>query len=492
MISGKLITAPSFAEIARSRDLTVQALADAIGVSRASVVQLEQNPPAKRSTWLKWSERVLGWVPLLDSAFAEVFRSKAFVHCPPGIVQELRANYLSNVNLSWALIHDSRHLIDPEQYFSTGRLLEQQGDWRKAGYWYTLSARQRYPDNEWANSRLRLAQILVNQGDLLSAEYVLTDTEDLHAIALLHLGKEWEPDTQARLAAIRAWSQMLRGEQWMAVKGFRKSLQIGQRFGDHSLVEQGWHMGARSLIEPSIFHLYFAERPVVQQLNSELVGVSLKWIDQSLSLNMPGSPNEAFGLWYRSLILGLGANFNDGLKLLRRADNQLSQTFRDDHFTAACHSGLSLIHFEILSADGNPLSFRKYANKIRNMLHLLALRRYPTVLADALTTMVLCRIRAGLYLYDNKETADYLMIALLINPYEKSVLWSSGHSLLTDHVLPSFGNKERLSYLISIHDRIKFKDNLFEYLRDYPIDFDALTRYLEGLSAGNLGKINVR
>ncbi len=473
------------AEICRTHGWTLADLARVSDVSLARIKQLEQDPPRKSNTWLRWQERISHWIPLLGHAFPDALESRAFATCPREIIADLLAEYDR-----WASTIDKQELkehpgtTDRElELISRAAELDAKGDWDRAEIWIERAARL-FPqhDSRWAYHHFTIAQLRVNKGELESAEKHISETISRHQAALHGAGMEWESQSLALAEATRAWSRFLKGEWESAKKGFDQALHLAHLGHDIDLVHRGWHMGARALAEPYVIRAYFSPKSADRRLDRVLVTESIDRFGAALALDDPGSAREAYGLWYEGVLLSLDGDVNSGFRLLEHAAKQLGE---NKMATAALsHAGLSRVHLNILSTAWDLAILRRSETQIRDMLPLLMTEKFPYAIADALITLAYCRLQRSellSLLNERQETADLLCLALIAHPYPQHILWQFGRDFLIDRVMPAFTDYERASYVRTLHDRVYHGDHPFDYLLHWQFDLSPLSPLLKSL-----------
>lgn len=460
----------SIAKIARSRGLQLSDLAHAIDMSIPSIKQLEQNPPQKWNTWVKWGEKMLQWIPLLGSAFPDLFHSKAFVSCPHEIIYSLRTEFINQVQtqiISQSEISlSSASLI--EKYSIAAQNHLNLGNWELAEESYRRATHNMSLTNPlWSLYRLEIAQIYVNKGHLNSAENLIDETLLVRQKVLEISGETIDQEMEAMAYATRGWSLFLRGESKEAKQSFEKGLVVARELNDNNLLNRCSHMGTRNMIEPYIFSNYFSDFVIEKLPPKELVRDANRLLEYSLGLDTKGSLREGYGLWYKGLInLIINNKVDEGLKLMKRAKAQIEETDRSGN-SVFSHVELSKIHFEILTQAHAPLYLKQIEARLTNILLLLQTEMYPYALADCLVSLVQCQIlHRGLSSSSRRfELADQLLLAMLINPYSQNLLNQIARTMLFEGVFPCFTERERQQYGNTITERVLEGNKPFEYLR---------------------------
>ncbi len=496
----KSLLRPTLGELCQTLGLTLGDLARASRVTLSSIKQLEQKPPRKKTTWRLWKRRILDWAPLFGPTFPEVLTSRALSTCPSDVLEELLSEY--NRRRSTQDILSAENIptqsttpvaVMEQKYLEQANILDAMGYWDEAEIWMTRAARlySRHT-SQWARQCLTIAQMRVNQGELASAEELIDQTKLQHQAALDKVGGEWDPSNRALAESTRAWSLFLRGKIRKPREGFSRTIQYARESNDVPLIHRGLHMGARALAEPDIMRAYFSGSGTARKLGIMIARQSLRGVEAALELDKlsksVGSPNEAFGLWYKGLLQGLSGDVTEGRRLLERAESQL----RINGLVTAALSGprLSRIHFDVMSTS-DPYALRHIEYELRDMFLDLMFEKYPYAFADALITLAFCRIRQSALRtpFQRREAADLLCAALVAHPYPQHVLWQMGLYFLINAIAPAFTDKEHLSFIRTLSVRVRSGEGRFGYLSHWRFDLSPLETIVDLLKTdGEKGK----
>ncbi len=480
----------SLADVSQTCGLSLADLATASGVSEASVKQLEQSPPQRMSTWLKWRDRIRAWLPLLGSAFAGVIESRALETCPPDVIQSLRNDLLSHLELEAVQGQDAA-LISPQdaragqgeqEYLRQAYALDAVGCWDEAERRFEKASLYRYPhEHEWLNHRLSMAQMRVNRGVLLEAEKLVEESAALHQIALRQVDRTQSSSNEALAEAVVGWAKFLRGKRNEAIRRLERAANLARLSGHIDIMHTGLHMGARAVIEPSVIRTYLS----IQNSASwpKMARQAISGVEEALNFDSSGTSRQAFGFWYKGVLLGLYGDTWEGRSLMKRAGEQLSETCADGGMALASHAELSLVHLDILACDGHPSSYVQCESQLRRILEKITWQKFPYAMADASIAFAFCAIQRGTNESRKiREVADRLCVALIAHPYPDHPFTEYGRLFLFDFVLPALGDEERTRYIHSLCERVSSGENPFGYLKGWKFDLQPLDILLSDIN----------